>query len=491
MDDRTGFPLFPNSPADSRWDSSLIRRARVLLHTFPLHTLRIGDSRVDEDRRHYDSLLLALKVMDLIVENAGLETEVDRTTVNRALVPLLTKMDEAAGLAPDGERHRLAIDRVLGGLRNDDDRRRPFSILYQDFDDSGRVVTRQLDFFLAFDQFHASGGTVLRLSNAAINLYLNALELDIEDAQTAAEAVLQSQLARGRFDEAVQSARNAKLQSIRYDEKIAGILRDTRRDLRRVDWKNEVPQTISDALDHIRRRTEMENSILSAAEERLEALSDPESVRKVYQVVQLIRDCRVRHMDLHNLLMGARNVFLEEQGRQSFLSKPAVSMPSLETEVLEPVLRMGRSQALEVADIAFPLWFGARAGRLFSLADTLIWQLRPRREPAAGDLAVEEDDLAVASSEIPRFSPELREMAKSVCAELGSPVRLSELLAVPARPPGLAHLLVLLALHDYAREQGEPTLGRVEKIEGERLDAAGFHGDELMIYPDGADADAA
>jgi hypothetical protein len=125
----------------------------VLLHTFPLHALRAGDSRVDEDRRHYDSLLLALKVMDLIVENAGLETEVDRAAVNRVLEPLLTKMDEASGLSPDTERHRLAIDRVLGGLRNDDDRRRPFSILYQDFDDSGSVVTRRLDFRLAFDQF--------------------------------------------------------------------------------------------------------------------------------------------------------------------------------------------------------------------------------------------------------------------------------------------------------------------------------------------------
>jgi len=428
--------------------------------------------------------------MDLIVENAGLETEVDRTAVNRALEPLLAKMDEAAGLAPDVERHRLAIDRVLGGLRNDDDRRRPFSILYQDFDDFGKVVKRRLDFQLAFDQFHASGGTVLRLSNAAINLYLNALELDIEDAQTAAEAVLQSQLARGRFDEAVQSARNAKLQSIRYDEKIVGILRDTRRDLRRVDWKKEAPQTISDALDHIMVRLQMENSILSAAEERLEALADPESVRKVYQVVQLMRDCRGRHMDLHNQLMGARNVFLEEQGRQSFLSKPGVSTPSLETGVLDPVLRMGVSQALEVSGIAFPLWFGGRASGLFSLADVLIWQLRPRREPVAGHLAVEEADLTVASSEIPRFGRELREMAERVFAELPAPVRLSELLAAAARPPGLAHLLVLLALHDYARDQGEPALGRVEKLEGERLDAGGFHGDELMIYPDGADANA-
>jgi hypothetical protein len=243
-------PLFVEGTAQpagpgTAWRGALTHRSRVLLHTAPLHDLRAGDAHLDDERRHYDSLSLALKIIDLIVENTGLDREVDRAAVSRALAPLLHSMDEAAGVAPDARRHALVIDRVLGGLRNDEERRRQFSVKYQDFDPEGKAVSRQLEFRLVADHFHPSGGTVLRLSNEAINLYLNALELDIEDAQTVAEAVVQSQLARGKFDEAVQTARNARLQSLRFREKIETVLRETRRNLRRVDWREEVPMTIA------------------------------------------------------------------------------------------------------------------------------------------------------------------------------------------------------------------------------------------------------
>lgn len=476
--------LFPDQPADFHWDPALVRRARVLLHTGPLHDLRAGDARVDEDRRHYDSLLLAMRVMDLIVENAGLETEVDSEAVNRALEPLLCAMDEAAGMAPDAERHRLAIDRVLGGLRNDEDRRRPFSAVYQDFDENGKAVLRRFQFWLVQDHFHASGRTVLRLSTEATNLYLNALELDIEDAQTAAEAVLESQLARGKFDEAVQSARNARLQSLRYDQKIEGLLRDTRRDLRRVDWKKDAPRMLAEALEHIRVRLETEQSILTAAEERLDALAASESARKVAEVADLVRDCRSRHMDLHHRLMGARNVFLDEQARQSFTPAPALTMPSLEAEVLEPVLRMRAGQAREAVDFAFPLWFGARAAPMFSLVDLALWQLRPRREQGPAQVMVGEADLAPGAADVPRFPPALREAADRLFAGIQAPATLSALLQQAPGAGTSPQLVALYALNEYAAEG----TWRVEKLTHEKLHAPGFEGDELLIHPVSADA---
>ena len=63
-------------------------------------------------------------------------------------------------------------------------------------------MRRFVEFRLIEDRHHAIEGTVLRLSNEAINLFLGAFELDIEDAQAAAEAVVRSQLERGKFHEA-------------------------------------------------------------------------------------------------------------------------------------------------------------------------------------------------------------------------------------------------------------------------------------------------
>ena len=135
------------------------------------------------------------------------------------------------------------LDKILDGLRNDSDARRPFREQYTSVDGEGLAQRHALEFRLLFDAFHPSGRTVLRPSSEACNLYLRLLDLDVEDAQAAAEAVVEYQLARGRFDEAVHSARQARIQSVRFREKVLQLLRDTRRDVERVDWKVEAPRS--------------------------------------------------------------------------------------------------------------------------------------------------------------------------------------------------------------------------------------------------------
>lgn len=469
------------------WDRFLTHRMRVLLHTVPMHELRLSDTRRDTELRHYNSLALAMKVLDLIIENTGLDREADRAAVERALAPFLQAMDEAAGVSPDPHRHEEMVDRVLSGLRNDSGSRRPFDITYQDFDDQGHAVTRQLEFRLVADHFHPAGGVVLRLSNEAVNLYLNALELDIEDAQAAAEAVVHSQLARGKFDEAVQSARNARWQSIRYQEKVDTILRDTRRDVGRVDWHDEVPKLLTEALAHIKGRLDTESAILQTAEERLDILdAGDERCRRVAEVAQLIRDCRLRHIDLHNQLMRARNVFLDEQARQAFVPTPLQPLPELVSEVLQPVLRLGRARALEVLEPAFPAFLGAQPPATLSIAELVLWQLRPRREQSSDEVPVEETDLSVYGADVLRYPPEIREHAEAILARITSPVTLSALLEeaqADGAPPDLLELLVLLALHHYAPDESGVSPIRVERVPEVVLQAARFFGDEMEICP--------
>jgi hypothetical protein len=199
-------PDEPSSPGPNSWPPELTRRLRVLLHTSPLAALRRGDVLRDPDVRHYDSLALALRVLDVVIDRLGFEDEADRDLVARELAPMLAAMDGAAGIHPSADRHSEILDRVLAGLRNDGHARRPFGEEYVALDEHGRATRHLLEFRLLWDAFHPSGRTVLRPSPEACNLYLRLLDLDIEDAQAATEAVVESQLARGRFDEAVQSA---------------------------------------------------------------------------------------------------------------------------------------------------------------------------------------------------------------------------------------------------------------------------------------------
>ena len=70
--------------ANIGWARSLTDKLRVLLHTTPLLELKQSDARRDPELRHYDSLALAVKALDVIIENMGLDTEADRAPADDA-----------------------------------------------------------------------------------------------------------------------------------------------------------------------------------------------------------------------------------------------------------------------------------------------------------------------------------------------------------------------------------------------------------------------
>ena len=193
---------------------------------------------------------------------------------------------------------------------------------------------------------------MLRLSPEAVNLSLRLLDLDIEDAQAAAEAIVRSQLVRGRFEEALASARASRMQSLRFREKIMSVIRQTRRDVDRLDWRDAVPALLQDAIEHVARRLDAEAAILEVAQERLELLSggatdggktrgDTRGLEAVARVAAITRECRLGHVELHEHLMVARNAFLDAQARQSFVPAPLTPRPDLAAEVLEPLFKDG------------------------------------------------------------------------------------------------------------------------------------------------------
>ena len=170
--------------------------------------------------------------------------------------------------------------------------------------------------------------------------------------------------------------------------------------------------------DHIA-TLQTEENILDAAEQRLDVLeAGDRSGRTLGQIASLVRDCRERHVDLHDQLMRARNVFLDEHARQAFTTAPLLPRPDLLSEVLEPVLHMGRREAREVTDQAFPGFFGAHAPSTLSFVALIEWQLRPRREPPASEVPVDERDLTLHAMDLDRYPPEVRARAEALLAGL-------------------------------------------------------------------------
>ncbi len=466
------------------WDPHLTHRLRVLLHARPLLDLQRHLSHY----KQYDLLTLALKLFDLLIETTGLEQELDSAAAIRALIPLLIQMDQYADIEPERERHMEVAEHLLRAVRNEEEARRPFRFKYIDFDATG-AVPRMLEVRLVREYFHPDGRIVLRLTNEAINLFLNALKLDIEDAQAAAEAVVQSQLDRGRFDDAVNSARDARLQSIRFQEKIDWVLHETRRDLSRVNWQEEVPGLLSGALTHIELRCRVEEHIMTSAREKLQhlPLGSPEAER-VAQVIKLVEECCQRHVDLHAQLMRARKVFLDEQERQSFAPKRVTIFPHPIAGILEPLLQARQPDAVQVVERVFPVFFGARAPAAFSLAHLLTQQLRPPRDARPEQTPLQQRDLLSVDQEHVRYSPESHRQVVAALTEVRAPTRLSELLAHMgtngASMPTM-ELLALMTLRLFGSDATTTQLVRVEKLVEAPLSVAGFAGDDLLITEGG------
>jgi len=427
--------------------------------------------------------------MDAVVDRSGLEEESTRDDVFQTLKPMLVAMDAEAGVTPNTRRHNTVVDRVLAGLRNDDDKQQPFSAEYTDLSDEG-AVRRRLEFRLLSDIHHPSGRTALRLSNEAVNLTLRLLDLDIEDAQAATEAVVRSQLDRGRFEEALQSARQARVQSVRFQQKVLQVARETRRDVERMDWREAIPTLIDDALDHVARRLESEQSILNAAEERLDLLDDANARLAVARIGELIRDCRVRHVELHEHLMKLRGVFLDAQAHQVFVPVTATPLPELHRAVLEPVLGMGRDDAQSVIDAAAPALFGAAAPGLPRLTSLVGWLLMPRRAAPRDCVPVAEINAEVVADPPPRYPPAIRGYVDALLNSVREPVALSELLG-RARRDGVddeaLELLVMTTLQHFAPDNNTnntdaPARTRltVRRLNTPLIDPD-FHGDELEL----------
>jgi hypothetical protein len=459
-------------------------RLRALLHAGPLLKLKDREGWLPEEAEHYDLLALALAVFDAVIENTGLDGETDAAMLVASLAPLLGEMDRAAGMEPDEERHRSVAERVLAHLRNDADRRRPFRVQYTTFDQQGRAATREMRMRLLEDRHHPDGRVVLALSAGAANLFLRSLDLDIEDGQIATEAIVRTQLARGKFDRAASAASEARLLSIRYRDKIERVIRDTRRNLRRVDWAGDVRRLLDDALDHLTQQLIGEQAIRSAADERLETLEPgSDSARSVARVRDLIAECERRHIQLHRPVMTARAVFLEEQERQAFTRPRSTVLPHLEGDVLLPLMRMDARRAAVVLDESTPSLAGPVPPGAFQLADMILWLLQPRREAAPGEVERAPRDLVDPDPLPERFGPEIRARAGARLEAVDAPSPLSRVLAEAANegePREVLECLAILALRMFG-PAGEATFGlRAVRTEGS-FEVAGIAGDELIL----------
>ncbi|MEV7171559.1 hypothetical protein AB0O18_17870 [Streptomyces sp. NPDC093224] len=464
-------------------DEGLIRRAKALACTAPLQDLDANKGLLEwADAKAYQMAEIALHTIDQVAIAMDFDTGASRRHVLGRVQRFVARQ------APErsDEEHARVAGWVLDSLINVGDVERAFRRSYGAVDSDGVYRVLSFPFKLIVERRGSAGVLYLHASHEALNVLVGALDTDVESAQEAAEVKLANLIRRGRLTDAKQVAEQARIRTIQYGELIHAQLEATRRNILLVDWMEEFPAVLDEALNHVEGRVRAERAIArNMAEARDEAVS-PVRKRRAAELVDIVEDCIRRHIRLQERLLEARGEFRAEQDRQQFSLKPRQATFDLFGQLLRPSLELPVADAVGAVDCFFSRSTGSSVQDLPYLATLVPALLRPAPEPSRFAGQVEEPEVELLE-EATRFTAEQWKMAERLLHLPGEVRSLSSLLEEAAGlDEDLPALVALLAVHAFspdagaAQRRGQAHV-RLAMQSGVALDSAGFAGDDLWL----------
>lgn len=470
-------------------DESIVRRRRALAPIQVLTDIERNKSQLDGGFWHrYDLFNIALAVIDQVALAMGISA--GRTwdeTVDYAT-------GQAQRHAPDAGRDewRAVAERVVVSLVTTDVETVPYLV-----HGAGRPTWRAQRFRLLYVHPTGDGSEYLRASEQAINIFVEALDLDIEAAQIANEAQLRALIARGAVESAVQIARHARYRSIQYQERIRRIVADTLIDPDTHDWIEDVPSLLDSALAHVRERLDAEAALLDAVADRRAEIDDTTRLTAANQLIEILRECRHRHDELHGHLIGARGRLREALDDR--FARPARSTHRVDvaSDLLVPYLVRPVRDAEAAAERLVAVVGGIATRWWPSLAAIIDELCAPARMPDQGE---EFEPPEFDDAERVEWWEPYEATVESMLGAIDEPILLSQLLAraesvaVDAADadgdPLDSGLLVAATVHAAHRAWATHLAGRsagdrvvVAATTGDLLDAQGVWSADLLLVP--------
>jgi len=468
-------------------DGSIVRRRRALAPIQVLTDIERTKTSLDGDFwARYDLFTIALAVIDQVALAMGISAgrSWDETIEYAA--------GQAARQVPDGHAAEWAAvaERVVVSLVTTDVETVPYLIHTPD-----GPAWRAQRFRLLYVHASSDGTEHLRASEPAINIFIDALDLDIEAAQVANEAQLRALIERGAIESAVTIARHARYRSIQFQERIRRIVADTLIDPDTHDWIETVPALLDAALAHVAERLDNESMLLDAVAEQRAGIGDQSRLSLTNQLIEILRECRHRHNELHGHLIGARSRLRDALDDRFVRPYRSAHRCSLGPDLLEPYLGRSTVDAAAAAP-RLAAAVGGLATRFWPDLAVLVDELCAEpRTPAEGD-PVEEPEFADAD-ERAWWEP-YEEAVESVLDALDEPVRLSHVLARladaaladDAGEPLDLDLLAATAVHAAHRAWAPRLAGRgagesliVGVDDGQTIDSDAVRSADLLLVP--------
>lgn len=464
-------------------DEGLTRRLKALACTAPLHDLDIRKAKLPWlVGAQYQMAEVALQIIDHVAIAMDYDTGANHEQV------LLRAGGFVGWQEPErpADEHIRVAGWVLDSLINVREADRGFRRFYGEVDGAGAYALRKWDFKLIEERSDSNGDLYLRASNEALNVLVGALDTDVESAQIAAEVRLRNLIGRGRLADAKAVAEQARIRTIQYAEIIRSQLDATSRNVTTVDWTDEIPDLLNEALDHVDHRLQEESAIARSVSTERDQSEDPVRRRQAADLVDILDDCVRRHTRLQTRLRGARTLFLDEQDRQQFSGTALRAPVDVYGDLLQPVLGLTLADASSPVSSFYEQSVGPTVDDQFCLATLVPALLAPSPERARFTGEDEEPEL-VPVVEVGGYTDEQQRVAESLLDLTDEARSLSELLEEAASiDPELPDLLVLLALRAFSPQLGAALSEEADRVllavsVGIPLDSQGFEGDDLLL----------
>lgn len=455
-------------------DGANLRRVKALAATVPIEELdRAKGSYSGDFWGLYDLRTLAVAAIDWIALALGVSSGASPVTTTTFLA------GQAARQQPgrDPEEHRLVAARVLDRLIGDGEVTRK----YVDHGSNPPIV-KEVTFRLVYEQLSAAGAVHLRVSEEAINVLVDALDMDIADAQEAQEAWMRRLVERGMLGKAASAARQSRLRSIQFLERVQSIVRDTASDIGAHDWSGKVADFLAECLAHVAERLRAERELHELVAERRDTITDGRSRAEANDLLGVLADCQGRHSQLHTFLITARQRFRDAQDAAFAVAPGADIRYDLTDDLILPLLGTPIGVAASWAEELFLRFVGPHR----RIAPSLAVLVDEACEAPAERLFDEpEEEPLFEEPEAPWWEP-VWDAAAAVVEEIDHPVTIAELLgraeemaAAVGCDPRLTAAAVAHRAYELVGSPAEPGLLAVPT--GGRLDNDTLAGPDLVV----------
>lgn len=397
-------------------DGANLRRVKALAATVPIEELDRSKSSLSGRYWHlYDLRTLAVATIDWIALALGVSSGASP----EAAAAFLTTQASRQRPTRDPEEHHHVAARVLDKLIGDGEVKRS----YVDHTSTPPVV-RDFTFRLIYEQFSGSGTVHLRVSEEAINVLVDALDMDIADAQEAQEAWMRRLVERGMLGKAAGAARQSRLRSIQFLERVQSIVRDTAADITAHDWGGKVAAFLAECLAHVADRLVAERELRELVAERREGITDGKSRAEANDLLDVLADCQARHIQLHTYLMTARDGFRKAQDVAYAVAPGADVRYDLTDDLLQPLLHTPVGSAGSWAEELFLRFMGPSR----SVPPSLAVLVDEACEAPVERLLDDPEEEPLFEEPVPPWWEPVWDAAAAVVDEVDHPVTLAELL---------------------------------------------------------------